>query len=281
MSIQSAAKNPDKQRFLVISADVTKAEENTRIISETTKWNNGNPPDVVWANAGSAHPSLFLDTPMEILHSQMDIDYWAACYLARATMQSWLKPTSSKVDEATALARPPRHFIITSSVICFVGLAGYAPYGPAKSALRNLADCLRSEVQLYNGYRSANPDKGPETDVEVHICTPGTIFSPGLEQENKTKPPVTKILEESDPRQTEDEVAAAAVKGLEKGHYLISTQWLGGLMRAAMIGGSPKNNALVDTVMSWVSSIVWLFVQPDLEKKVFKWGVENEVKLPQ
>lgn len=260
---------------------MTKAEENDRIILETTAWNGGNPPDVVWANAGSSHPFLFIDTPIETLHSQMDINYWAACYLAQATLKSWLKPTTSRTDAASAAAMPPRHFIITSSVICFVGLAGYAPYGPAKSALRSLADTLRSETRLYNGYRSNNPDKGPATDVEIHICTPGTIFSPGLEQENKTKPAVTKILEESDPRQTEDEVAAAAVKGLERGNYLIATQWLGQLMRAGMLGGSPRNNVLIDTIVTWVTSIVWLFIQPDLESKVFKWGAENQVKLPE
>lgn len=260
---------------------MTKAEENVRIISETTSWNNGNPPDVVWANAGSAQPALFIDTSIETLRAQMDINFWAASYLARATLKTWLKPTTTKVDVETAATKPPRHFIITSSLVCFVGLAGYSPYAPAKSALRSLADSLRSEVRLYNGYRSANPDKGPATDVEIHLCTPGTIFSPGLEQENKTKPAVTKVLEESDPRQTEDEVAAAAVKGLEKGNYLVATQWLGNLMRAGTLGGSPRNSIFIDTILSWVTSIVWLFMQPDLDSKVFKWGAENKVNLPE
>ncbi len=246
-----------------------------------TAWNNGNPPDVVWANAGSAHPELFIDTPVELLRSQMDINYFAAAFLGHATLRSWLKPTTVNQTEESAAAMPPRHFIITSSTVCYIGLAGYGPYAPAKSALRSLADILRSEVRVYNGYRSANPSKGPATDVEIHCVTPGTIFSPGLENENKTKPAVTFILEESDPRQSEDEVAAAAIKGLERGGYLITTQWLGALLRAGMMGGVPRNAAFKDTMLALVTPFIWLFMQADLEGKVLKWGEKNQVKLPQ
>lgn len=232
----------------------------------------------MWANAGSSHPTLFIETPIEIQRSQMEINYWAASYLAHATLRSWLKPASSKVPEANPR---PRHFIITSSVACFVGLAGYTPYAVAKSALRSLADNLRSEMNLYNGYRSANPGKGPAADVKIHCVVPGTITSPGFEEENKVKHAVTKKLEENDPHQTEDEVAVAAVKGLERGGFLITTQWLGHLMRASMLGGSQRNNAVVDTILGWISYIAWLFIGPDLDSKVFNYGGSNEVKLPQ
>lgn len=208
----------------------------------------------------------------------MEIDYWAASYLAYSTLRSWLKPASGKSAEPNAR---PRHFIITSSVACFAGLAGYTSYAVAKSALRSLADHLRSEMNLYNGYRAANPGKGPEAEVKIHCVFPGTITSPGWEHEQTIKHEVTKKLEETDPRQTEDEVAAAAVSGLEKGGYLIATQWLAQIMRAGMLGGSPRNNAFVDTIVGWVAYIVWLFVGPDLESKVYNYGQTNEVKLPQ
>ena len=210
----------------------------------------------------------------------METNYWAASYLAHATLRLWLRPASSKSDQ-TGPEPKPRHFIITSSVICFAGLAGYAPYAVAKSALRSLADNLRQEMNLYNGYRAANPDKGPAADVKIHCVVPGTITSPGFEEENRVKHPVTKKLEESDPRQNEDEVAVAAVRGLEKGGYLITTQWLAHIMRASALGGSPRNNAFTDTILGWISYVVWLFVGPDLESKVFNYGETHEVALPQ
>ncbi|KAK4547378.1 hypothetical protein LTR36_001034 [Oleoguttula mirabilis] len=279
--IASAAKTPQTQRFHTISADVTKPEENARLLEEVTAWNDGTPPDIVWANAGMAHPSLFIDTPLDIMRSQMDINYWAATYLAHATLRAWLRPPSP--EGATTVgqkAAKPRHFIVTSSVACFAGIAGYAPYAPAKSALRSLADTLRSELNLYNGYRRTHSTGAPAADVKIHCVVPATITSPGLAEEEKTKHDVTKVLEESDPAQTEDEVALAAVRGLEKGGYLITTQLIGHAMRAGALGGSPRNNWFVDTVFSWVVSIAWLFIGPDMEGKVFNWGKKNEVKLP-
>lgn len=178
-------------------------------------------------------------------------------------------------------SRHPRHFIITSSVGAFVGLAGYAPYGPAKSALRSLADSLRSELNLYNGMRaSKSSSSSPAQDVQIHCVFPGSISSPGLDLENTHKHPVTKILEEGDTIQNEDEVADAAVKGLERGEFMIPTAWLGYLMQAGMLGGSARGRLIVDTVMSWVASLAWLFVGPDMDGKVWKYGKTKGVGLP-
>ena len=210
----------------------------------------------------------------------MDLNYWAAAYLAQATLKSWLKPSPTKQDAAAAKAAKPRHFIMTGSVACFAGLAGYTPYAPAKSAMRSLADTLRSEMNLYNGYRRSNPAEGPSADVNIHIVVPATIKSPGLDHENTVKHPVTAILEEGDPQQTEDEVALAAIKGLETGGYLITTSLIGHAMRASMLGGSPRNNIFVDTVFGWVTYIAWLFIGPDMEGKVFNYGKKNKVDLP-
>lgn len=251
---------------------MTKPEENTRIVDEVTAWNNGSPPDIVWANAGMSEPRLFLDTPVAILKSQMDVNYFAAAYLAQSTLKAWIRPSSAAANPKSA---KPRHFIVTSSTVCFVGVAGYAPYAPPKSAMRSLADTLRSEVNLYNGARRKDPVNGPPADIKIHCVCPGTITSPGHENEEKTKHEVTKILEKGDPAQNEDEVAKAAIAGLENGGYLITTQMLGHAMRASALGGSPRNNWFIDTIFSWITSIAWLFIGPDLEGKVFSYGKKH------
>ncbi|KAK3079393.1 hypothetical protein LTS18_004968, partial [Coniosporium uncinatum] len=279
--------NSENQSFHYISADVSKPEENERMIKEVTEWNNGTPPDIVWANAGYSRPTLFLDSSVEQLHAQMDINYWAAVYLAQAAMKSWLAPLlkdapSSAAPATAKLAKDekgkllPRHFVITSSVVSIVGLAGYSPYSPPKAALKNLSDCLRSELNLYSGAIAKNGDTIPE--VKVSTVIPGTILTPGLENENRTKHPVTLMLENDDPHQTEDEVAAAAISSLESGEYLIATQWLGKAIRVSGLGGSPRNGwGIVDALFGWVTNLVWLFVGPDMEKKVYKWGKTNGV----
>lgn len=207
----------------------------------------------------------------------MDVNYFAAAYLAQSTLRSWLKPYPSTAGNVNPKLVKPRHFIMTSSVICFAGLAGYGAYAGPKSAMRSLADTLRSEVNLYNGARRKDPVNGPPADIKIHCVMPGTITSPGYEEEEKLKHPVTKILEEGDLSQNEDEVAQASVKGLEKGGFIITTQLLGHAMRAGALGGSARNNWFIDTLFSWVVTVAWLFIGPDMDGKVFSYGKKNGI----
>lgn len=251
-------------------------------MAETTTWNHGQPPDIVWQVAGGAHPALFKDTPIEVLRQQMDMNYFSAAYLAHTTLNAWTKTSSRKDGSAAPQAKDARQFIMTSSVAALLGAAGYAPYCPAKAAMRSLADTLHSEVNIYNGSRrskdAAVRAEAPDRDISIHLVMPGTIKSPGFETENKTKHAVTKLLEKDDIVQTEEEVAAAAVKGLEKGGYIVTTQFIASLLRSGMMGGSARNSWFVDTVMSWIVSVAWLFIGPDMDAKVFNYGKKYGAK---
>ena len=216
-----------------------------------------------------------MDCSVEELRSQMELNYWAAAYLAQATLKEWMGPVRPSAAGDKHHDGGNRHFIMTSSTVAFVGVAGYTPYAVAKTALRSLADSLRAELNYYNGARRRNPALGPASDMKAHIVFSGTISSPGLEAENAIKHPITKMLEADDPIQTEDEVATAAVRGLERGHHLITTQLLGRAMQASAWGGSPRNSRVFDTILSWITSLAWLFIQPDMDRKVFSYGAEH------
>jgi len=244
-----------------------------------TVWNNNIPPDVVWAVAGYAVPQLYLDASTEQLREMFEANYWTAAYLAQATLKAWLSPPTGFTNEITKFddGRPrrtkpdARHFIMTSSAAAFVGVAGYTTYAPAKAALRSLHDGLQSEIQLYNG-----SNKGKMIpDVKIHTIFPGTITSPGHEQENKTKHPLTVLLEKDDPVQTEEQAAQAAITGLDRGNSIIATSWLGALIRAGSMQLSRRDRPFVDTVLSWISGVVILFVVPDMEKKAFRYGEKH------
>ena len=81
-----------------------------------------------------------------------------------------------------------------------MSLIGYASYSPAKHALRGLADTLRFELQLYN--------------IDIQIFFPCTMFTPGYEEENKTKPSITLKLEEDDAGLTAEQAAQSMLTGL-------------------------------------------------------------------
>lgn len=251
-AIKSSACSP-KQTFQHFSADLTAASEAARIVAEVTTWNHGAAPDIVWCMAGASDPKLFLDASRETLRSQMDVNYWACADMAHAILKEWLSPSSARSPNV-------RHLIFTSSTLAFYPIVGYSPYSPCKAAMRSLCDTLSQEILLYSD------------TVKIHTVFPGSIDTPGFAQENIGKPDITKKLEEPDPVQTPDEVAKAAIAGLEGGQYLITVNFIGAAMRASAWGVSLRNNWVVDTLFSFIVSVVVFFIQWDMNGQVRKYG---------
>ncbi|PHH77928.1 hypothetical protein CDD82_3298 [Ophiocordyceps australis] len=252
-SVKAAARNSSSQRFHYISADVSLPSYAAPLLDQATRLNNGHAPDIVWSVAGSSTPVLFADMPdTQLLRQQMAVNYFGAADLAHAALRRWL---ASPTDQSQP---PSRHFVFTASVVALYSIPGYAPYAPAKCAVRGLADTISQEMLLYP----------PHVRPRIHVVMPGTILSPGFARENESKPAITKLLEASDPRQTPLEVAEASIRALERGHYLITVNWLGSLMRFGALSGSFRNSWLVDILGAWLVSIVWIFVQKDLHDKI-------------
>lgn len=269
---QANAANVKQQRFLHISADLTDPDQCERVISEVTAWNSGNPPDIVWCCAGYCHPGFFVDVPLSVQRQQMDTVYWTAAYTAYATLRNWLAP----VAPSQQMKCPRRHLIFTCSTLAFTPIAGYAPYSPAKAAIRSLSDTLSQEIEMYNGaYSQKHRMTAPAADVKIHTVFPMGILSPGYDNEQRIKPDLTKALEEADKPQTPEEVARIAISALERGEYLITTMFLGNFMKASSLGPSPRNSVVGDTLLSWLSNLVFLQVIPDLRNKAFTWGKSN------
>ncbi|KAI0486950.1 hypothetical protein F4859DRAFT_467728 [Xylaria cf. heliscus] len=253
---KAAARNPQTQRFTYFTADVSKPDYAAPLLAEAIAWNNGQPLDVVWCVAGKSTPDLWFEAPLSVTREHMDLNFWGSAEMAHSILRLWCAPDAPVVAE-------PKHLILTSSVVAFLPVIGYGTYTPAKAALRGLADTLVQELEVY-----------PQ-NVKIHVVYPGGISSPGFERENITKPEITKILEETDPVQTPDVVAANALSGLEKGHYSVTVAFLGHVLRWGALGGSPRNNWVVDTFMSWIITIVWIFALPDIYGKIRKYGQKN------
>ncbi|KAL8729884.1 MAG: hypothetical protein Q9166_004441 [cf. Caloplaca sp. 2 TL-2023] len=259
------------QRFHFISADLISSTEATRVLSETTTWNNNTPPDIVFCCAGSSYPALFIDAPVSTHQSHFEANYLSAAYIAHAALQLWLKPSQKSTDtsnspSSTSSLPLPRHLIFTSSVLAFYPIAGYGPYSPTKASLRVLTDTLSQELLLY-------PPTPSRPAVIPHCIFPALIFTQGYIEENKGKPTVTLKLEEDDRGQTADEVAEASIKGLERGEEMVTTEFLGGLMWRSIMGFSRKGGwGLWDTVMG--AMVLWVvgWVRWDMDRTVEKWG---------
>ncbi|KAI1412945.1 NAD(P)-binding protein [Hypoxylon sp. FL1857] len=252
----AVARNPQWQRFHYLTADVSQPDYAAPLLAQAVAWNNNQPLDIVWCVAGTSAPDFWIEAPLSQTRSQMDINFWGSAEMAHAVLRLWCAPDAPVVPE-------PKHLIFTSSVLAFFPVLGYGPYTPAKSALRGLADTLVQELEMY-------PQK-----VKVHVIYPASIGSPGFERENRTKPAVTKMIEEGDPVQTPDAVAAAAIKKLEAGQYFITVALLGHIFRWSVLGGSPRNNWFIDTIMCCLVPIVWIFALPDIFSKVRKYAKQH------
>ena len=279
-AIQRSAISPQTQRFHHISADLINAAESTRVIAEATAWNGDAPPDIIWCCAGSAHPTLFIDTPLEQLQHMMDSNYFTSAYMAHAALTTWLQPkdSSSNIESVHAKGTtkhpipppsPPRHLIFTASFVSFYSFTGFAPYTPSKVALRSLCDTISQEMNLYAG---ANPS---EPRVRVHTVFPATMPTESLEAENRVKTDVTRMLEEGDTVLTPYQVAQRSIAGLERGEELVTTTFLMRLVMTGVLGGSMRGGCVkgfVDTLLSWVVVLVMVFVRRDMDGKVRGWG---------
>jgi len=259
------------QRFLHLSYDLRSPNSAPDILRNVTEWNNNTPPDILFNVAGHCIPGFFAGCTIDTLREQMDTVYWSCAYLSHAALQLWTQPASK---EMSSTPRPARHIIFTSSALAFFPIVGYAPYSPAKAAMRALADILTQEVAMYNGSRSHSSPSAPAADIQIHTLFPCGIVSPGLENENRLKPELTRMLEKDDVPQDPDEVARIAIDRLEKGDAMITTILIGHLMRGMAMASSVRSN-FMDYVWQMLGSIVILFVTPDFLSKCRKWGREK------
>jgi len=113
-----------------------------------------------------------------------------------------------------------------------------------------LADTLHSELQLYG--------------IDVHIYYPNTIFSPGYEEECKTKPGISQEVEGTVEGYTPEQCAKILLKGkthlvlcayadgcpartgVTKGHFDIVNDFFGNVFRSSCRRGTPRRSYFVE-----------------------------------
>lgn len=275
--IEAAAAQPSEQKFLNLSFDLRSPDSAPAILKKVTSWNGGRAPDLLFCCAGNCHPAFFADASVDTLRGQMDTIYWSAAYMAHAILNLWKEPSSSNEssNQTGKPAFPTRHIVFTCSALAFVPVAGYSPYSPAKAAMRAMVDGLNQEVAVYNGARQGK-GPAPDADINVHILFPMGIISPGFENENLLKPELTRKLEEDDKPQQPDEVAKITLERLEAGDYMITTAFVGHLMRGAGMSGSVRGGVL-DVFWNCLGSTAILFAVPDFISKCKAWGKQRGI----
>ncbi|KAF3932203.1 hypothetical protein ABW20_dc0109608 [Dactylellina cionopaga] len=247
----NASKYPN-QKLAIISADLSEVEHTHRAVAEAEAQLGDT--EILWCCAGGATPGFFKDADPSDIERGMKTNYFSAVYIAHAVLN---RMASRPPPPSQTGSTPQRKIIFTSSLVAFCPVVGYGTYVGAKAALRALADTLRQECLLY--------------DIGVACCCPGGILSPGLENENRTKPDVLlKIEEEDDKPQTPEAVARACLEELQSGQMLPVSSFLARAARAGMAGPSPRVGPIFEVLLTWIATVVFIFVRRGYDNIVLK-----------
>lgn len=224
-----AARKSEDQIFHSYSFSVASPEESEAALTAVMSAHGGRTPDASFLCAGVSRPGYFIEASSEELKDGMNSGYWVQAWSA------WV------IGKEMVRQRRKGRIVFVSSTLGYMTIPGYSTYSPPKHAIKGLADLLRTELLLY--------------DITVQVYMPNTIFSPGYEEEQKTKPWVTMKLEESDGGLTPMESATAMLKGVKQNQSQITCDILTELFRASTRGSAPGHFFLWDWCLGLIAAI--------------------------
>ncbi|EJD42259.1 oxidoreductase [Auricularia subglabra TFB-10046 SS5] len=243
----------DSQVLRAYSFALDQADSSQAALDAASAAHGGRVPDALFLCAGSARPGFWVEESPEGLKRAFENVYWVQAWSAWAGARAYAKQ------------RAKGRIVFVSSVVGYMGLVGYSTYAPAKHALRGLADTLRGELALYG--------------VAVHIFFPATILSPGLLEENKTKPAITLKIEESDAGLSCADAARGLLAGVAAGRAHITADFVTSLFRTTTRGAAPYNNVFVDAVLGCLGSFALPVWRRGVDGLVAKHRAEHDVYL--
>ncbi|RDB18310.1 3-ketodihydrosphingosine reductase TSC10 [Hypsizygus marmoreus] len=239
--LEDARVRPE-QILKAYSFSLNNAKDSADALKAACMPHEGRAPDAVFACAGGSKPMFFVEMEEQDLIDGMTNGYW---------VQAWTAFAAAK-----QMAREQRRgkIVFVSSTLGYMSFLGWSSYSPAKHALRGLADTLQSELMLYG--------------IDVHIFFPPTMFTPGFDEENKTKPKIVREIESADDGLTADQAALAMFKGVESGQAHITGDLITALFRSSTRGASPRNNWILDGLFDFVAYIATPIWRSSVDKKV-------------
>ncbi|KAG1822049.1 oxidoreductase [Suillus subaureus] len=247
--LEANRQSPD-QVFKAFSFSLNTAEGSAAALQAASDAHGGQVPDAVFTCAGTAKPMYFLEMQPEDLSRGMENGFWIQAWTAFAAAKQMVREN-----------KKGGKIVLVSSTLGYMSLIGYSSYSPPKHALRGLGDSLHSELMLYG--------------IDTHIFFPPTMYTPGFEEENKTKPVITKAIEAADEGLTPDQAAAGLFSGVEKGQAHITADFITSVFRASTRGCAPRSNGALDFVLDLIALVGIPFWRRSVDKQVLAHRAEH------
>ncbi|MEN0062386.1 MAG: SDR family NAD(P)-dependent oxidoreductase [Myxococcota bacterium] len=186
----------DGQALGFCSLDVTDRAA-VRDAVEPVKQQLGGGVDVLITNVGSARPGYLTDLSDDDFDAMMAVNYTGHVNVVRAFVPELRREDGGRAD-----------ICLVSSALGFMSMPGYSAYSASKFAIAGFAESLRMEVGTQG--------------IKVTLFYPGTTDTPGLQNENETKPKaVWKMEADSAFSKTHapDDVAKSMLRAIERGRF--------------------------------------------------------------
>ena len=174
------------------SADVTQPDALGAVIAEIGREQGA--PDFVINCAGFSLPGFIEQVPWQDFEQMIQTNYLGTACLVQAVVPMMMQRGSG-------------HIVTTSSIAGFLGVFGYSGYCASKFAVIGFSDALRHELKPYG--------------IRVSVLCPPNTRTPGLEQENKRKPPEVLAAEEKITVVDPERVAHALLRALPRGRFMV------------------------------------------------------------
>lgn len=182
----------DDQEIEVKSCDCTDYDKIQPILENYISKNGS--PDFLINVVGYAYPQYVEKLSITDFKNNFDTNYYGQLVPTIVVLPHMINEKKGQIA-------------FVSSAVGFLGMMGYTSYAPSKFALVGLAECLRNELSPYN--------------IKISVLYPPDTDTPGLQIENKTKPPECAIISEAAKLLSPDEVAGFFVEGILKKKFTI------------------------------------------------------------
>lgn len=178
--------------------------------------------DLLVNNAGYALPGYVDELTDRAYVDMMAVNYFGAMRLSRACLSHFM-------------ARGTGRIVNVTSMLGFMGTFGYSAYCASKYALSGFTEALRQDALPFG--------------VRVHLCYPPTTNTPGLERENRDKPPEAWAIEGKSRAFSATEVARELLAGIRRGRFHILIGWDSWLIWIAQRFAPWLVRAVIDRVL--------------------------------
>ena len=182
----------ESQRFGCFSADVADMDAVQNAVEKAE--NECGPIAVLINSAGVSNPGYVENLSISGMEEEIRVNYLGTVYMIKHILNGMIKRRKGWILNVSSLAG-------------LKGIFGYTGYCGSKFAVIGFSEVLRSEVRPYN--------------VKVSVLCPPDVDTPMLRKENRVKPLETLRISELGNVMEADEVARAAIRGLDKAQFII------------------------------------------------------------